>query len=100
MYLNKTVMSTRTSSDLSPQTGIPTSEYFYPEFRISDESISISGGHMFFFGPLMPLFGFLVTFPLGFKARVSSALFALFCVEANVMYILHDPPLVLHLPTS
>ena len=44
-------------------------------------------------------FGFLVTSPLGFKARVGSALFAIFA-EANVMYIPQDSPLVLHLPTS
>ena len=37
--------------------------------------------------------------PLGFKARVGSALFAIFA-EANVMYIPQDSPLVLHLPTS
>ena len=36
--------------------------------------------------------------PLGFKARVGSALFAF--AEANVMYIPRDPPLVLQLPTS
>ena len=46
-----------------------------------------------------PCFGFLVTSPLGFKARVGSALFAIFA-EANVMYIPQDSPLVLHLPTS
>ena len=33
-----------------------------------------------------PCFGFLVTSPLGFKARVGSALFAFFA-ETNVMYI-------------
>ena len=37
--------------------------------------------------------------PLGLKARVGSALFAIFA-EANVMYIPQDSPLVLHLPTS
>ena len=51
-----------------------------------------------FFGDIgYPCFGFLVTLPLGFKARVGSALFAIF-VEANVMYIPQDPPLVLHMP--
>ena len=40
-----------------------------------------------------------MTSPLGFKARVGSALFAIF-VEANVMYIPQDSPLVLHLLTS
>ena len=40
-----------------------------------------------------------MTSPLGFKARVGSALFAIFA-EVNVMYIPQDSPLVLHLPTS
>ena len=40
-----------------------------------------------------------MTSPLGFKARVGSALFAFFA-EVNVMYIPQDPPLVLHLPMS
>ena len=53
----------------------------------------------FFWGHWYPCFGFLVTSPLGFKARVGSALFAIFA-EANVMYIPQDSPLVLHLPTS
>ena len=42
---------------------------------------------MSFFGDNgTPCFGFLVTSPLGFKARVGSALFAIFA-EANVTYI-------------
>ena len=53
----------------------------------------------FFWGHWYPCFGFLVTSPLGFKARVGSALFAIFA-EANVMYIPQDSPLVLHLLTS
>ena len=40
-----------------------------------------------------------MTSPLGFKARVGSALLPIFA-EANVMYIPQDSPLVLHLPTS
>ena len=40
-----------------------------------------------------------MTSPLGFKARVGSALFDIFA-EVNVMYIPQDSPLVLHLPTS
>ena len=53
-----------------------------------------------FFGATgTPVLDFLVTSPLGFKARVGSALFAIFA-EANVMYIPQDSPLVLHLPTS
>ena len=40
--------------------------------------------HVLFWGHWYPCFGFLVTSPLGFKARVGSALFA-FCVgECNV----------------
>ena len=54
--------------------------------------------HVLFWGHWFPCFGFLVTSPLGFKARVGSALFAFW--EANVMYIPQDPPLVLHMPTS
>ena len=55
--------------------------------------------HVLFGGHWYPCFGFLVTSPLGFKARVGSALFAIF-VEANVMYIPQDSPLVLHLLAS
>ena len=36
--------------------------------------------------------------PLGFKAKVGSALFAF--MEVNVMYIPQDLPVVLHLQTS
>ena len=55
--------------------------------------------HVLFWGRWYPCFGFLVTSPMGFKARVGSALFAIFA-EANVMYIPQDSPLVLHLTTS
>ena len=42
----------------------------------------------FFWGHWYPYFGFLVTSPLGFKARVGSSLFAIFCGgECNV----HSP---------
>ena len=51
----------------------------------------------FFGGPWYPCFGFLVMSPLGFKARVGCLIHI---VEANVMYVPRDPPLVLHLPTS
>ena len=49
----------------------------------------VFGGYMSFFGGhWYPCFGFLVTSPLGFKARVGSALFAIFCGgECNV----HSP---------
>ena len=41
--------------------------------------LKVFGGHMsFFWGHWYPCFGFLVTSPLGFKARVGSALFAIF----------------------
>ena len=62
-------------------------------------SCLIGRTHVLFWGHWYPCFGFLVTSPLGFKARVGSALFAIFA-EANVMYIPQDSPLVLHLPTS
>ena len=39
-----------------------------------------------FWGHSYPCFGFLVRSPLGFKARVGSALFDFFA-QANVMYI-------------
>ena len=48
---------------------------------------------MSFFGATgTPVFGILVTSPLGFKARVGSALFAILA-QANVMYIPQDSPL-------
>ena len=60
----------------------------------------VFGRHMsFFWGHWYPCFGFLVTSPLGFKARVGSALYAIFA-EANVTCIPQDSPLVLHLLTS
>ena len=43
--------------------------------------------HVFFWGHWYPCFGFLVTSPLGFKARVGSALFAFCRSECNV----HSP---------
>ena len=54
--------------------------------------------YMSFGGTGTTCFGFLVTSPLGFKARVGYALFTF--AEANVMHIPWDPPLMLHLPTS
>ena len=42
--------------------------------------------HALFWGHWYPCFGFLVTSSLGFKARVGSALFAIFA-EADVMYL-------------
>ena len=52
--------------------------------------------HVHFWGHWYPCFGFLVTSPLGFKAKVGT----IYIVEVNVMYVPQDPPLVLHLPTS
>ena len=54
--------------------------------------------HVLLWGHRYACFGFLVTFRLGFKARVGSALFIF--AEVNVMYIPQDPPLVLHMLTS
>ena len=51
---------------------------------------------MSFFGATgTPVLGFLMTSPLGFKTSGSA-----FFVEANVMYIPQDPPLVQHMLTS
>ena len=47
--------------------------------------------HVLFWGPC---FGFLVTSPLGFKARAGCLIHI---AEANVMYVPWDPPLVLHI---
>ena len=55
--------------------------------------MSFLGGHWY------PCFGFLGMSPLGFKARVGSALFAI-SAEVNVMHIPQDSTLVLHLLTS
>ena len=79
--------------------------------KASGSSMSMSGdiGSFFFFkkfladtrvlfgGHWYPCFGFLVTSPLGFKARVGCLIRI---AEANVMYVPRDPPLVLHLLTS
>ena len=48
-----------------------------------------------FWGHWYPCFGILVTSPLGFKARVGSALFSLH-IWMYCIYIPWDPPLVLH----
>ena len=53
--------------------------------------------HVLFGGHWYPCFGFLVTSPLGFKARVGCLIRI---AEVNVMYVPQDPPLVLHLLTS
>ena len=53
-----------------------------------------------FWGLWYPCFGFLVTSPLGLKARVVCLICVFFFAEANVMYIPQDAPLVLHMPTS
>ena len=44
--------------------------------------------HVLFWGHWYPCYGFLVTSPLGFKARVGSALFTFFC---GGEYNLHSP---------
>ena len=51
--------------------------------------------HVLFWLHWYPCFGFLVTCPLGFKARVGCLIHI---AKANVHP--QDPPLVLHLPTS
>ena len=61
----------------------------------------IFGGHeSFLWGHWYLCFELLVTYPLGFKARVGSALFEL---SGGIHVMLHVPwdlPLVRHLPTS
>ena len=54
--------------------------------------MSFLGGHWY------PCFEFLVMSPIGFKARVGSALFAFCGGKGN--YIPQDLLLVLHVPTS
>ena len=59
--------------------------------------LNIFGGHIhmsYFGGRWYPCFGFLVMFPLDFKARVGCLIPI---AEVNVMYIPWDPPLVLHI---
>ena len=59
------------------------------------------GGHeSFLWGHWYPCFGLLVTSPLGFKAKVGSALFALGGGVQVTLHIPWDSPLVLHLLTS
>ena len=59
------------------------------------------GGHeSFLWGHWYPYFGLLVTSPLGFKARVHSALFELSRGVCVMLHIPWDSPLVWHLPTS
>ena len=55
--------------------------------------------YVLFFGPLVPLFWISGDVSSGFQ---SQSLFCLICcfVEANVMYIPQDSPLVVHVPTS
>ena len=59
------------------------------------------GGHeSFLWGHWYPYFGLLVMSPLGFKARVGSALFELSGGICVMLHIPWDSPLVWHLPTS
>ena len=59
------------------------------------------GGHeSLLWGHWYPYFGLLVMSPLGFKARVGSALFQLSGGIRVTLHIPWDSPLVRHLPTS
>ena len=59
------------------------------------------GGHeSFLWGHWYPCFGLLVMSPLGFKARVGSALFELSRGVCVTLHVPWDSPLVWHLPTS
>ena len=61
----------------------------------------IFGGHeSFLWGHWYPYLGLLVTSPLGFKARVGSALFELSRGIRVMLHIPWDSPLVWHLLTS
>ena len=61
----------------------------------------IFGAHeSFLWGHWYPCFGLLVTSPLGFKARVGSALFELSGGVHVTLHVPWDSPLVWHLPTS
>ena len=59
------------------------------------------GGHeSFLWGHWYPYFGLLMTSPLGFKARVGSAIFELSGGVCVTLHVPWDSPLVWHLPTS
>ena len=54
--------------------------------------------HLCFLGPLVPLFWISGDASSGFQSQSGFCL--IYIVEANIMYVPRDPPLVLHLPTS
>ena len=58
------------------------------------------GHESFLLGHWYPYFGLLVTSPLGFKARVGSALFELSRGIRLTLHVPWDSPLVWHLSTS
>ena len=74
---------------------LPKVYLFFPFF------LKIFGGHeSFLWGHWYPCFGLLVTSPLGFKARVGSALFTLGGGVQVALHVPWDSTLVLHLLTS
>ena len=89
VHLNLSIMPDATQPDIRQQ-GINRAYLFKKSFWRT---------HIFVWGHWYPCFGFLVTSPLGFKARVGSSLITFFA-EVNVMYISQDLPLVLHMLTS
>ena len=89
------VTASRTASD----NGNEAATYILPRKKCFFFLKSFWRTHVLFWGHWYPCFGFMVTSSLGFKARVGSALFAIF-VEVDVMYIPQDSPLVLHMLTS
>ena len=73
----------------------------YHVWEFSSFFKKIFGGHKsLLWGHWYPYFGLLVTSPLGFKARVGSALFELSGGIRVTLHIPWDSPLVRHLPTS
>ena len=64
------------------------------------KKIFFRGHESFLWGHWYPYFGLLVTSPLGFKARVGSALFELSRGICVTLCIPWDSPLVWHLRTS
>ena len=75
-----------------------------PEVRVASVFITYNEGKFLtntcpFWGPLVSLFGISGDVSSGFKSHSGFCLIQFFA-EANVMYILRDPPLLLHVLTS
>ena len=75
-------------------------KYYLPTNPLSFFFLIFGGHESFLWDHWYPYFGLLVTSPLGFKARVGSALFKLSGGVRVMLHIALDLPLVQHLPTS